>query len=47
LKLLKIYLRSNMSQERLNVLATCSIEKDILANIDLNSVVNNFSSRND
>jgi hypothetical protein len=36
-----------MSQERLNVLATCSIEKDILANIDLNFVVNNFSSRND
>jgi hypothetical protein len=36
-----------MSQERLNVLATCSIEKDILTNIDLNFVGNNFSSRND
>jgi hypothetical protein len=46
LKLLKNYLRSTMSQERLNGLATCSIEKDILANIDLNIVLNDFASRN-
>jgi hypothetical protein len=29
-----------MSQERLNGLATCSIEKDILTNVDLNIVLN-------
>jgi hypothetical protein len=46
LKLLKNYLRSTMSQERLNGLATCSIEKDILTNIDLNIVLNDFASRN-
>jgi hypothetical protein len=31
LKLLQNYLRSTMSQERLNGLTTCSIENDILA----------------
>jgi hypothetical protein len=46
LKLLKNYLTSTMSQERLNGLATCSIEKDILANVDLNIVLNDFASRN-
>jgi hypothetical protein len=46
LKLLKNYLRSTMLQERLNGLATCSIEKDILTNIDLNIVLNDFASRN-
>jgi hypothetical protein len=46
LKLLKNYLRSTIWQERLNGLATCSIEKDILANIDLNIVLNDFASRN-
>jgi hypothetical protein len=46
LKLLKNYLRSTMSQKRLNGLATCSIDKVILANVDLNIVLNNFASRN-
>ncbi|XP_066384688.1 uncharacterized protein [Miscanthus floridulus] len=42
LKLLKNYLRSTMLQERLNGLAMCSIEKEILDTIDLED----FASRN-
>jgi hypothetical protein len=44
LKLLKNYLRSTMTQERLNGFATCSIEKDVLTNVDLNIVLNDFAS---
>ncbi|XP_066323474.1 uncharacterized protein [Miscanthus floridulus] len=46
LKLLKKCLRSTMLQERLNGLAMCSIEKDILDTIDLESVLEDFASRN-
>ena len=46
LKLLKNYLRSTMSQERLNGLAMCTIEKDILDTIDLDTVIDDFASRN-
>nr|TKV92504.1 hypothetical protein SEVIR_9G165400v2 [Setaria viridis] len=46
LKLLKNYLRSTMSQERLNGLAMCTIESDILDTIDLNTVLDDFASRN-
>ena len=46
LKLLKICLRSTMLQDRLNGLAMCCIEKDILDNIDLDIVLNDFASRN-
>ncbi|VAI83222.1 unnamed protein product [Triticum turgidum subsp. durum] len=46
LKLLKNYLRSTMSQERLNGLAICCIEKDVLDNIDLDTAVNDFASKN-
>ena len=46
LKLLKNYLRSTMSQERLNGLAMCTIEKDILDTIDLDTVLDDFASRN-
>ena len=35
-----------MLQDRLNGLAMCSIEKDILKNIDLDNVLNDFASRN-
>ena len=38
--------RSTMLQERLNGLAMCSIEKDILDIIDLESVLEDFASRN-
>lgn len=46
LKLLKNYLRSTMSQERLNGLAICCIEKDVLDNIDLDTIINDFASKN-
>ena len=46
LKLLKNYLRSTISQERLNGLAMCTIKKDILDTIDLNTVLDDFASRN-
>jgi hypothetical protein len=46
LKLLKNYLRSTMSQERLNGLATLCIEKGLLDEIDIDSIVTDFASRN-
>jgi hypothetical protein len=46
LKLLKNYLISTMSQESLNGLAMCSIEKDMLDTIDFNTVFDEFTSRN-
>ncbi|KAI3729948.1 hypothetical protein L6452_18621 [Arctium lappa] len=46
LKLLKTYLRSSMSQERLNGLAILCIEKDILDSIDLDTIIDDFASKN-
>ncbi|XP_023766815.1 uncharacterized protein LOC111915381 [Lactuca sativa] len=46
LKLLKSYLRSTMSQERLNELAIIAIENVILQTIDYEELVNNFASKN-
>ena len=46
LKLLKIYLRSTMSQERLNSLAMCCIEKNMLDSIDLDTLIDDFASKN-
>uniref|UniRef100_A0ACD5VFM8 Uncharacterized protein n=1 Tax=Avena sativa TaxID=4498 RepID=A0ACD5VFM8_AVESA len=46
LKLLKNYLRSTMSQERLNGLAMFCIEKNMLDNIDLDNVIDDFASKN-
>uniref|UniRef100_A0A8I7BCB0 HAT C-terminal dimerisation domain-containing protein n=1 Tax=Hordeum vulgare subsp. vulgare TaxID=112509 RepID=A0A8I7BCB0_HORVV len=46
LKLLKNCLRSTMSQDRLNGLAMCCIEKDVLDKIDLDTLINDFASRN-
>lgn len=46
LKLLKNHLRSTMSQERLNGLATLCIEKKLLDEIDINTIINDFASRN-
>jgi hypothetical protein len=45
LKLLKNYLRSVMSQERLNGLATLCIEKQLLDDIDTDSIITDFASR--
>ncbi|XP_044346445.1 zinc finger MYM-type protein 1-like [Triticum aestivum] len=46
LKLLKNYLRSTMSQDRLNGLAMCCIEKNMLDNIDPDIVIDDFASKN-
>ncbi|PNT61430.1 hypothetical protein BRADI_5g15112v3 [Brachypodium distachyon] len=46
LKLLKNYLRSTMSQERLNGLATLCIEKKLLDEIDIDPIITDFASRN-
>jgi hypothetical protein len=46
LKLLKNYLRSTMSQERLNGLVALCIEKKLLDEIDINSIINDFASQN-
>jgi hypothetical protein len=42
LKLLKDYLRSTMSQERLNGLVTLCIEKKLLDDIDISSIIDDF-----
>ncbi|VAH49840.1 unnamed protein product [Triticum turgidum subsp. durum] len=44
LKLLKNYLRSTMSQERLNSLATLCIEKKLLEEIDIDTIITDFAS---
>ncbi|GJN39994.1 hypothetical protein PR202_gb29154 [Eleusine coracana subsp. coracana] len=46
LKLLKNYLRSTMSQERLNGLATLCIEKELLDAVDIDTIITDFASRN-
>ncbi|XP_022003071.1 zinc finger MYM-type protein 1-like [Helianthus annuus] len=45
LKLLKTYLRSTMSQERLNGLATISIESEILDTMDYKELIESFASK--
>ena len=45
LKLLKSYLRSSMSQERLNDLAILCM-KNMLENIDVDTIINDFASTN-
>jgi hypothetical protein len=45
LKLLRNYLRSVMSQERLNSLATLCIEKGLLDEIDIDTIITDFASR--
>ena len=46
LKLLKSYLRSTMSQERLNGLALIAIENGLLESVDYEALINNFASKN-
>ena len=46
LKLLKNYLRSTMTQDRLNGLAILCIEKKLLDEIDLNGIIDDFVSQN-
>jgi len=46
LKLLRNYMRSTMSQERLNGLTILCIEKKILDEIDIDTIVTDFASKN-
>ncbi|PWA80531.1 hypothetical protein CTI12_AA196460 [Artemisia annua] len=46
LLLLKSFLRSTMSQERLNGLASIAIENELLESIDYEALINNFASKN-
>ncbi|XP_066312990.1 uncharacterized protein [Miscanthus floridulus] len=46
LKLLKNYLRSVMSQERLNGLTTLCVEKKLLDEIDIEAIINDFAAAN-
>ncbi|XP_012851359.1 PREDICTED: uncharacterized protein LOC105971058 [Erythranthe guttata] len=45
LNLIKSYLRSTMSQERLNGLAMLSIEKDLTEKLDFSSLISNFAAQ--
>ena len=45
LKLIKTYLRSTISQERLNNLAMLSIENDIAKTIDLEIILRDFANK--
>ncbi|GMP28586.1 hypothetical protein CsSME_00004062 [Camellia sinensis var. sinensis] len=46
LKLIKSYLRSTMSQERLNGLAILSIEKDLVDKLDYTNLISDFAAKN-
>jgi hypothetical protein len=46
LKLLKNYLRSNMSQGRLNDFVVWNINRKVLESIDLDTILNDFASIN-
>ena len=46
LKLLESYLRSTMTQERLNVLAMIALESDMLEKIDYERIIEDFISKN-
>lgn len=43
LKLIKTYLRSTMTEERLNNSALISIENNIVSKLDLNEAIQNFA----
>ncbi|CAM8884341.1 unnamed protein product [Rhodiola kirilowii] len=45
LKILKSYLRSTMSQERLNALALISIEHEFLEKLDYDRLIDDFASK--
>ena len=46
LKLLKSYLRSTMTQERLNDLAMIALNSDMLEKIDYERIIEDFISKN-
>ena len=46
LKLIKSYLRSTMSQDRLNDLAMLSIEKDLAEKLEYSCLIDTFAAKN-
>uniref|UniRef100_A0A8I6Y6I3 HAT C-terminal dimerisation domain-containing protein n=1 Tax=Hordeum vulgare subsp. vulgare TaxID=112509 RepID=A0A8I6Y6I3_HORVV len=46
LKVLKKHLRSIMSQKRLNGLALCCIEKNMLDSMNVDTLIDDFASKN-
>lgn len=46
LKLLKSYMRPIIFQERLNILALISIENELIENVDYESIIYGFTSKN-
>ena len=47
LKIIKTYLRSTMTQDRLNGLTILSIERDILERLEYKHLIKNFASQKD
>lgn len=47
LRRLKTYLRSTMTQQRLNSLAVCHVHQELLDSIDVDALMQEFVSRND
>ena len=45
LKLIKSYLRSTMSQERLSALTILSIKKEMLTELECKNLISNFASQ--
>ena len=45
MKIIKNYLRSNLSQERLNGLAMLSIERQLAKNLDFKDIIDDFATR--
>ncbi|CAI6349703.1 unnamed protein product [Macrosiphum euphorbiae] len=45
LKLIKTYLRSTMSQQRLSGLATIRIEKELSEQLNYEDIINDFASK--
>ena len=47
LRRLKTWLRKNMTQERLNSVIVCHLHQDILDNLDIQKIANDFIGRSD
>ena len=47
LRRLKTWLRSTMSQKRLNYAVVCNVHKHLLDDVDINIIVNEFISRSE
>ena len=47
LKLIKSYLKSTMSQERLSKLVILSIEKEMLEELEYKNLINQYTSQNE